>query len=206
MDAAKAELKKDESIRPKIIAIKDGNATMMFLEFEDKKQKEIMRQIVTKQLKAMQPDEYYFISEAWISRQRDDRVYREPRRDIDRMEAIMVMEYHREMDKCKVSQMMFKKVDGKYEFEDVFTDKLQYAGSAWDIWHEQDNLVKGHDQKVFRKWAKEIKAELYPELQAAKTDEQRAALLKKTIQRCHEKFKEQQKTILEDTDGEEGGR
>jgi len=207
-DAAKAELIKNSEIRPKIIALKNGEATFMFLEFPDSEQKEIMRQVVVKKLKEMQPDEYFFISEAWVSREREDRIHRQPRRDIDRKEAIMIMEYHREMKDCKTSQVMFEKKRNQFVFEKQITDQLEYVGSPWDIWHESNigARINEHDQKLFRKWAKEIKDELYGELVAAKTPEEHVTLLKKTIQRCQEKFKEQQKTILEDTDGERGGR
>ena len=207
-DAAKAELISNGEIRPKIIALKNGEATFMFLEFPDSEQKEIMRQVVVKKLKEMQPDEYFFISEAWMSRERDDRIHIQPRRDIDRKEAIMIMEYHPELEKCKTSQVMFEKKDNQFVFEKQVTDQIQYVGSPWDIWHESNigARIKEHDEKLFRKWAKEIKDELYPELEAAKTREEHLAVLKKTFERCHQKFKEQQKMILEDTDGEKGGR
>ena len=111
------------------------------------------------------------------------------------------MKYCRELKDCRTSQVMFKKEGEEYIFEDM-SKELKYAGSAWDIWRksDSDSSIKEHNEKVIERWAKEIKDELYPELVAAKTPEERMAVMKKTIQRCKEKYEEQMKTILEDTE------
>lgn len=201
MDAAKAELTSTGSIQPKIIAKKDGKVTIMLLEFPNSDGKELSKKIVKGKLKQMQPDEYYFISEAWVSTAKDDRLYRQPVRDIDRKEAIIVMKYKKELKECKVAHSMFTKEGEKFIFEDL-PDSIQYSGSAWDIWHEIDtrHVIKEHNEKVIKKWAKEIKEEMWPEMDAAKTIEEKKAILLKTIHKCKEKHKEHMKSLLEDTE------
>jgi len=218
LDTAKKQLKESGSHRPVILMVEGEKGKQgivpLLLDMHSGIAKEHSRKLAKKIILNKKIKRYFFISETWISEMKlGDKLYREPRRDLHRKEALIVQEYTKE--KSWFWGFIFKKemVHGKERIKWLETTETESGDedlkseSTWDFFNEatlsKKEMIEESRDAFIKKMSKQFSKEFYPKFREAKGDKEKIKVIMDLIEKGRGKIEDQFKGLLEDTEPEE---
>src|SRR3972149_1443136 len=182
----------------------DGKISLILAPFKDSKEKEIMRDMISKFVEKEKIIKYFFITEAWLSKVGLGDYPVRPTYDRNRISSLIICEFNKDMTKNMLS-IPFHKENGKIIFqeEEKFNNVIGEFDSFFNVYLEKEGYNERQDKRIeelknefFKLASKEISDKFKERFINAKSNEEHNLIFKEMLndmlQRKH-KFK---KSIL----------
>ena len=190
---------------PQAIFVTPRNELVMVIMKFDSDHKENAIKALRELIEKYNAQSYFTVFESWVSRlKHEEQIYRQPRRDVNRREALTVMEYRKDRNNDGV-MVFFKRNMEEIEFEEEHS--LKGGNSLWDAYLEFDGIqehlsrsVSDMNKSFINAQSHKIVEKYKEEIALADTPEKRTRLLIKLAAEADAVMKNQAQSILEDTE------